>query len=242
MPARRGFYHPTVIIILALITLSFAIIFYINSKYFTSKPSLNPTPVASPRTSPSPSPQPSSKADSTANWKTYASSQLGIPVSFQYPSNWMKAEEAGFSGKPSNEGAIDLYDYRPTGLAFLKEAQSDPEKQKQATETLDFSIQAENILNTDGSTSTAKNEYDLFKEIEKDKSLQVDYLNFKALEFLGYKAYRYNRNYNNQGYTDTLTFEAKNRIWIISISSRSKDHILKNTKNFDQILSTFKFL
>lgn len=81
---KRGFYHPTAIIILAVITLSFALVFFINTQYFLRKHQPSPTLVAQTTTTPSPSPQ-KSPTDATANWKTYN----GKYFSFKYPQKWI---------------------------------------------------------------------------------------------------------------------------------------------------------
>lgn len=89
---KRGFYHPTAIIILAVITLSFALVFFINTQYFLRKHQSSPTPAPQYQSSPTASPQKSpinetANPDSIgANWKTYTNDKLGF--SLDYPQNW----------------------------------------------------------------------------------------------------------------------------------------------------------
>ncbi len=103
---KKGFYHPTAIIILALITLSFALIFFINSKYFIPKKTPSPSPVASPQLTPSPK----SSADDAASWKTYTNDKIGFSIKF--PKDW-KLDENNFviykGEKIETESPVDPY-------------------------------------------------------------------------------------------------------------------------------------
>jgi hypothetical protein len=109
-------------------------------------------------------------------------------------------------------------------------------------------VDTEAVFDSDGTTSTSKNDFDTIVEVESNAELKEFYPSYKIVQFNGYKAYRYSKNYEKthgtqyQGGVETLTFIRDKEIWIISIGSRSKEHLEKNKENFDTLLSTFKFL
>ncbi len=75
---KRGFYHPVAVLTLAAITLSIAIIFYLNSSVLFKPP----------KTAVSPGPSASAiPRDETANWKTYHSKNFNLEI--KYPGNWL---------------------------------------------------------------------------------------------------------------------------------------------------------
>ncbi|MEK7581418.1 MAG: hypothetical protein AAB512_03985 [Patescibacteria group bacterium] len=125
---KKGFYHPTAVIILAVITLSFALIFYINSKYLLKPPQPTPPAQVSPIPSPSPKQSPkddlsteASAKDETANWKTYKSDQ--IMFSIKYPSEVKIDEIPGgvvfYIGNKLTLPAGSIIDPYPKSLAIL---------------------------------------------------------------------------------------------------------------------------
>lgn len=79
----KGFYHPVAILILAAITLSVAVIFYINSKYLFKAPEPVPSPIQSATKEPDETTNPDQVG---ANWKTYNSDSGKF--SLKYPSDW----------------------------------------------------------------------------------------------------------------------------------------------------------
>lgn len=85
---KRGFYHPVAILILAGITFSIAIVFYLNSNVlFKPKPTPAPSAAESPQISPEPSP-----TQEPIVWKTYKNSNLGFSIN--YPDNFTVTETA----------------------------------------------------------------------------------------------------------------------------------------------------
>jgi len=210
---KRGFYHPIAILVLAAITLSFAIIFYLNSSVFFKAPEQAQTPTTT--SSPSPLIQ-KSPVDETANWKTYTNKQIGIRV--QYPSNYQVKESTASvafyipNPKKSNWGVVIDEGFKLT---------VQPLKTKIAT----FESEADQYfypglgkLNLPQKTSNMKLDgTDAIRSGNKQKveSLPEDIASVFTIK-------------NNKTYLFTLITSEENRVSLI--------------KTFDQILSTFQFL
>lgn len=98
--SRKGFYHPITVLILAAITLSIAVIFFLNSNVLFKAP--EQTQISTPTINSSPKDDLSSEAsakDETANpdsvganWKTYTKSTAEYRYSLKYPTDWTYSE------------------------------------------------------------------------------------------------------------------------------------------------------
>lgn len=129
---KRGFYHPVAILVLAAITLSVAIIFYLNSNVLFKAP--KPTQSSSPAGSPSPTPLKSPVNENITNWKSYSSSKDGYTI--KYPANWYFYDDTNspcpnyysiIIVKPENGPVEDCTygDWRPSAFYLIVSKQTE---------------------------------------------------------------------------------------------------------------------
>ena len=84
---QRGFAHIVLILIIAAVLIGGG--YYLYTKQNRSV-TVSPTPTASGKVSATPSPSMSATPNSTAGWKTYTNTELGISI--EYPANWPVVE------------------------------------------------------------------------------------------------------------------------------------------------------
>jgi len=184
---KKGYFSPPVVIILALITLTVAVVIYFNRGLILKSKENQPAPPSANQQSPQVSPKLSPTPDETADWEVYRNDKYKFK--FSYPEAWQLIETA---------------DEEVFGVHLEKEGIS-----------IHFIVNAPGI-----GLSGAKFE-----------SIKVDKVNSSKASII----------VDNQVVSIYVFPENKN-VGIILDSIGPTQITQDSIKDFDQILSTFKFL